>query len=41
MSDHAFTLADAAATERLGAALATALGEGGAVIDLRGELGSV
>ncbi|MGH8455045.1 MAG: tRNA (adenosine(37)-N6)-threonylcarbamoyltransferase complex ATPase subunit type 1 TsaE, partial [Nevskiales bacterium] len=40
MNDSGFTLADAAATERLGAALASALGEGGAVIYLRGELGT-
>jgi tRNA threonylcarbamoyladenosine biosynthesis protein TsaE len=40
MSNCEFTLADAAATERLGVALADALGNGGAVIYLRGELGT-
>jgi tRNA threonylcarbamoyl adenosine modification protein YjeE len=40
MNAHDFALADAAATGRLGAALARALGEGGAVLYLSGELGA-
>jgi len=40
MNKAEFTLADAAATERLGAMLARALGPGGAVLYLRGDLGT-
>jgi tRNA threonylcarbamoyladenosine biosynthesis protein TsaE len=40
VSTREYWLADAAATERLGAALAHALGAGGAVIYLSGELGT-
>jgi tRNA threonylcarbamoyladenosine biosynthesis protein TsaE len=40
MKQLGFRLADAAATARLGAALAAALGEGGVVIYLQGELGT-